>query len=340
MEQQEVEKQLKILSAIMHIHQSIGANLELDEIGRVLVGELIAIIPCDGCAILLFDGEKVGILAERGFQVMLGGKAFTTEMPTLQHIISTKQSIYTGDIRTSTMSSCVPEDCVMRSIICTPIIVSDEVVGIIHLDAKAQDVFTEEDLHFVEVLAKEISLAVARSMQYSHIKAMAVRDPLTGCYNRRKFDEDLSVSVARSNRYERPLSLLLIDIDWFKTFNDFHGHPRGDELLKQITAFLSRAIRHCDQLYRYGGEEFTIVLPETNKEGAYIVAKRICEHVKEQDFYGARESQPEKRLTVSIGIASLPADANTQDDLLRAADSALYKAKQSGRNTVCAISDT
>ena len=337
MDQQEMEKQLKILSAIMHIHQSIGANLELDEIGRILVVELIGIIPCDGCAILLFDGEKVGILAEKGFQVMLGGKEFTTALPSIQHIISTKESIYTGDRRQSILSSCVPEQCVMRSIICTPIIVNDEVKGIIHLGAKAQDVFTEEDLNFVGVLAKEISLAVARSMQYSHIKAMAVRDPLTGCYNRRKFDEDLSVSLARSNRYERPLSLLLVDIDWFKAYNDFHGHPRGDELLKKITALLSGVIRHCDQLYRYGGEEFTIVLPETNKEGAYIVAKRICDRIEQENFDGVRESQPEKRLTVSIGLASLPADANAQDDLIRAADSALYKAKQSGRNTICVI---
>ncbi len=335
----DTEKQLRMLSAAMTIHHSIGANLELDKIGSILVQELTAIVPCEGCAILLFDDKKVGILAESGFRVKLDEKVLTTDLPALQQIVSTKQSVTSGDIAKSPLSSCVPADCVMKSMICTPIMVNGAVKGAIHIDSLAADAFTKDDLHFVELLTKEISLAVARSLQYSSVKAMAVRDPLTECYNRRKFDEDLSLLLSRCSRYERPLSLLIIDIDWFKAYNDFHGHPRGDELIKEIAAFFSRAIRFCDQLYRYGGEEFVIILPETDSEGALVLARRICILIEQQTFAGASESQPGKRLTVSIGVANVPADGKSREELLQAADSALYKAKQSGRNRVCSVGD-
>ena len=335
MAEEDAEKQLGVLSAIMTIHHSIGANLELDEISRILVKELAFIVPCDGCAILLFDDKKVGILAEKGFQVMLDENSFTTDMPAIRQIIDTKRSLYTGDILKGPTASCVPAGCVMKSMICTPITVNNDVRGIIHLDSRKQDAFTLEDLQFVELLAREISLAVARSFQYAHVKALAVRDALTGCYNRWKFDEDLRSTLAACLRYNRSVSLLMIDIDWFKSYNDFHGHPKGDALLKKITDILSQTIRLCDKLYRYGGEEFVVLLPETSREGALLAAKRIHRYVEQQQFEGAQESQPGKRVTISIGIASYPDDGNEEKLLVAAADSALYKAKQTGRNRVC-----
>lgn len=335
MEEGDADQQLKVLSALMTIHHSIGANLELDEIGRILVKELALIVPCEGCAILLFDDRKVGILAERGFQVMLGDKAFTTDMPAIKQIIDTKRSIHTGDILKGPAASCVPAGCVMKSMICAPIIVRDQVSGIIHLDSRKKDAFSPDDLLFVELLAKEISLAVARSLQYAHVKALAVRDALTGCYNRWKFDEDLRSTVSCCKRYNRPLSLLMIDIDWFKSYNDFHGHPKGDALLKEITDILSQTIRLCDKLYRYGGEEFIVLLQETNREGALLAAKRLHRQIEQHEFEGARECQPEKRITISIGVATSPDDGNEENALVAVADSALYKAKQTGRNRVC-----
>jgi len=335
MAERDADQQLKVLSALMTIHHSIGANLELDEIGRILVKELALIVPCEGCAILLFDDKKVGILAERGFQIMLGDKAFTTDMPAMKQIIDTKRSIHTGDVLNGPAASCVPVGCVMKSMICAPIIVGDEVRGVIHLDSRQEDAFSPEDLLFVELLAKEISLAVARSLQYAHVKALAVRDALTGCYNRWKFDEDLRSTLSCCSRYNRPLSLLMVDIDWFKSYNDFHGHPKGDALLKKVTDILSQTIRLCDKLYRYGGEEFVILLQETNRECAVLAAKRIQKFMEQQQFEGAQESQPGKRLTISIGVSSYPDDGETENTLVAVADSALYKAKQSGRNQVC-----
>ena len=337
MSAQDAEKQLRVLSAIMKIHHSIGANLELEEIGRILVAELADIVPSQGSAILLFEGKDVMILAEKGFQVMLGKGKFTTDMPALQHIIETKQSIAAGDIGNSKAAACVPAGCAMNSMICTPVIVDDEVRGVIHLDSMQKDAFTDEDLQFVELLSREISIAIDRSLRYSRVKAMAVRDSLTGCYNRGKFDEDMTSSLSCCSRYIRPTSLLMVGLDWFKAFNDHHGHPRGDELLKHVTTVLARCIRLCDKLYRYGGEEFAVLLPETGREGALIAAKRICRTMEEQQFPGADSSQPGGKVTVSVGVASYPEDGATNSELVAAADSALYEAKQQGRNRVCTV---
>ena len=129
----------------------------------------------------------------------------------------------------------------------------------------------------------------------------------------------------------------MIDIDWFKNFNDFHGHPKGDELLKQIVKVFAGATRPSDKIYRYGGEEFAILLSDISTEGAMPIATRIRKAVEQEQFEGEKESQPRGKVTVSIGVAGLPSDANNKEGLIEAADSALYKAKQSGRNKVHAF---
>ncbi|MBI4685106.1 MAG: sensor domain-containing diguanylate cyclase [Nitrospirae bacterium] len=331
-------KQLKILTALVRVHHSIGADLELERIALILVGELTSILPCDGCAIMVFDENNVQILAEKGFKKMFGEKGFTTDLPAIKHIIQTKQSIYTGDITESQAASCVPLGCLMNSLICTPIIVDDCVRGIVHLDSEKKNSFTDEDLQFVELLAKEISIAVARSIKYSQVKSLAAIDVLTRCYNRRIMDEDLDVYISCYHRYKRTFSLMMIDIDWFKIFNDSHGHQKGDKVLKKIVDLFRHSIRTCDKVYRYGGEEFVILLPETEKAGAIVVAQRIQKAVELFQFAGEEESQPNKKITVSIGVASFPADTDSKESLIKSADSALYMAKQSGRNKVLPFS--
>lgn len=212
---------------------------------------------------------------------------------------------------------------------------NNEVRGIVHLDAKEKNIFSDEDCQFAELLAREISLIMTRSFDYSRIKELTERDHLTGSYNRRKLDQDFRVAESCFDRYHRPFLLLAIDIDRFKAYNDFHDHPMGDAVFIKISDIITLAIRLCDKLYRYGGEEFVVMLPETGKEGALVVAERIQRLIKEERFEGAEMSQEGKKLTVSIGVATLPDDAAITEALLEVADSSLYKAKESGRNRVC-----
>jgi diguanylate cyclase (GGDEF)-like protein len=330
----EVNKRDKKLAALVRINHSIGANLEVEEIARIAVRELTGIVNCDACAILMIADNKVKILAERGFSEIFAGIEFNTDMPAISYILKTKRGIFSGDILNSPAAGCVPQGCSMNSLICIPIILNGEITGIVHLDAARKNAFNQEDLEFSELLAKEISIAMERSLLYSQIKDISTRDGLTGCFNRRKFDVDIVAEIAAAGLDAKSLSLLMLDIDWFKKYNDGHGHPKGDELLKQMVQVFKDTIRPSDRVYRYGGEEFAVLLLNTGKEDAVSVAARIVKAVEREQFEGEKESQPNGKVTVSIGVANYPADANNQEELIKFADSALYKAKQSGRNQV------
>jgi diguanylate cyclase (GGDEF)-like protein len=164
---------------------------------------------------------------------------------------------------------------------------------------------------------------------------LAVRDGLTGLFNRRAFDNRLADEVQRAVRYQRPLSLLMIDIDYFKLYNDQHGHPQGDALLRELSTLFLSCVRSTDFVARYGGEEFVVILPETNTANGLAVARSILERVCVHPF-SYRETQPGGSLTVSIGVAGFDSEQPDPAHLLLAADQALYQAKGAGRNRVVA----
>lgn len=166
------------------------------------------------------------------------------------------------------------------------------------------------------------------------LEELANRDGLTGLHNHRCFQETLAMEVTRSDRYKREFALIFFDIDSFKHYNDTNGHPAGDELLRELANVIREFLRKSDFFARYGGEEFTVILPETSRKHATVVAGSIREIIENHPFY-AREKQPNGKLTVSIGIAVYPNDAETGDGLVDKADQALYKAKHTGRNKVC-----
>src|SRR4030065_163537 len=154
-------------------------------------------------------------------------------------------------------------------------------------------------------------------------------------YNHRYFRVRFKVELERANRYKRPISLIMIDIDFFKHYNDAHGHPQGDEVLKSFSVILKKTIRDSDIACRYGGEEFAIILPETGGELAFAAAERVRKAIETNDFPGG-ETQPCGRGTVSMGVSSYT-EGMSADELLKSADNALYRAKEEGRNRVCKI---
>lgn len=162
---------------------------------------------------------------------------------------------------------------------------------------------------------------------------LSITDGLTGLHNHKHFYERLVEEMERARRYNNPLSLIMADIDHFKNYNDTHGHLEGDFLLKELASHMKKSVRFQDIVSRYGGEEFSIILPETGKEGAITLAERIRCSVAEQQF-PHKETQPGGNLTISFGVATFPDDARDPETLVERADKALYLAKGMGRNRV------
>jgi diguanylate cyclase (GGDEF)-like protein len=163
------------------------------------------------------------------------------------------------------------------------------------------------------------------------LQQLAVTDGLTGLYNYQYFKHKLQMEIVRSKRHGLPMSLLMMDIDHFKTYNDRFGHPLGDRILRRFSNLLFEKVRQIDILARVGGEEFALILPGTPKEGAFSVAEKLRMLI-ESSYFPLSEKLPLGRVTMSVGAASCPVDAQNEEDLVRFADAALYRAKKEGRN--------
>ncbi len=220
-----------------------------------------------------------------------------------------------------------------HSVLCVPIRSGKNVYGILHMASRYQNAFDEEDAALANAIGEQIGMVVESARLFEEINRLAITDDMTGLYNIRYLRRVLGEEVKRSIRYNRPLSFIMLDIDFFKIYNDKHGHPRGDEVLRILAGLLQQNTRDVDTVFRYGGEEFSVIIPEVGKQEAYAMAERIRRVVQEH-LFPYEEDQPGGNLTVSIGVASLPDDAQEGEELVDKADRALYRAKQSGRNRV------
>jgi diguanylate cyclase (GGDEF)-like protein len=206
---------------------------------------------------------------------------------------------------------------------------SGRVIGVLALYDRPSSPFTDADLETIRTFAEQASVAVDNVLLHQEAQRLSVTDGLTGLSNYRAFQRQLAREVERAVRFHRPLGLLLLDIDHFKNVNDSHGHQVGDAVLVELSQRVQAEVRDVDSVARYGGEELVIILPETDSDGAGLLAERICESVRRLPFDAGTTTLP---VTVSIGVAALPAHGSTPADLLRAADEAMYAAKGAGRD--------
>lgn len=212
-----------------------------------------------------------------------------------------------------------------------PMLKEGELYGVVKVGPKINgEAFSENDLEFFATLASQAVIAFENARLYS----LAITDSITKLYIHRYFQLRLEEEVARSRRYNATISLLMCDLDFFKPINDNYGHQQGDLMLKEISNILRKNVRNTDIAARYGGEEFSIILPETTQSDARVVAERIRRDVYKHDFPSLIPGQPPLKCTISIGVAGFPLNADTKDQLIQKADSALYKAKETGRNKV------
>ncbi|MDP2939738.1 MAG: GGDEF domain-containing protein [Candidatus Omnitrophota bacterium] len=190
----------------------------------------------------------------------------------------------------------------------------------------------EEDKEKFNILAQQFALGLRRVRLYEKIEELAITDSLTHIFTRRYALERLEEEFSRALKYKLSLSLLMIDVDNFKTFNDKYGHLVGDVILKEIALVIKSNIREIDLLGRFGGEEFICILPETDEQGANFAAERIRSSVQEKEIKAYDELL---KATISVGIATFPKNASKPTELIDKSDWALYRAKNMGRNRVC-----
>ncbi len=213
-----------------------------------------------------------------------------------------------------------------------PLAAGREALGVLLLGGTVPRALGAADKERFGVVAEQCALALQNAMLHEDLELLAVTDRMTGMYNHVYGVQRLDEEVKRAARFDHPLSVLMLDIDDFKSFNDTYGHPAGDELLAAVGVVIRRALRDMDIAVRYGGEEFAVILPETPAAGAMLVAERIRQDIGELRF-DAGASGPAYR-TVSLGVAEYPADATSGRTLVEAADRALYRAKRAGKNRV------
>ncbi|MEP6913546.1 MAG: diguanylate cyclase [bacterium] len=224
-----------------------------------------------------------------------------------------------------------------ESFISYPITMGGRKIGVLNVtDKSGGRIFDEVDLSMLEIIGPQIAVALERAEwqeRATQFQLMSITDPLTGLLNRRYLEERLTEELNRSKRYSYPMSCLMIDIDDFKSYNDRNGHQAGDVALKITAHSLKAALRSADIACRYGGEEFCILLPQTSLTEAGVIAERMRHKVTETDYpYG--KSQPQRTVSISIGISTFGKHIDTAESVIAAADRALYDAKRLGKNRI------
>ena len=216
-----------------------------------------------------------------------------------------------------------------------PLKIGDESIGVLNLADKADsEVFSEADMVFLDYFASYASMAIKGAQYYQkseEMRTLSITDSLTGLFNRRYFDERLFEELQRAGRYDSAVSLAMLDIDSFKVFNDTEGHLAGDEVLKEVAEISRESIRSIDIIARCGGEEFCIIMPQTDREEAFLVAERVRINIREL-VPRIWKNFPHERLTVSIGIVRFPTDGTDAKTLIKNMDKALYRAKIQGKD--------
>jgi len=219
-----------------------------------------------------------------------------------------------------------------NSAISAPLQIHGTVMGVINVNNKKNHrTYSSEDLRLIEAIAGHAAVALRNAQLYEETLELAKRDSLTGLANHGHFWSTLEFEIDRARRYDREVSLVMVDIDLFKAYNDHYGHMAGDEALVEVARSIGGSSRNHDFAARYGGEEFAIILPETGKAGGVIVAEKLRKSIADRTFSNEKGG----KLTVSAGVSIFPHDAHSAASLVESADSRLYIAKDRGRNFVC-----
>ena len=328
----QLREQDKELTLINRLTTIITSSMSIGEIFEGFANELKEVVDVDWATIALVEGDQLyfsalssilGSAWQTGERIPLKGTA-------TQWVCREKKSLYEANLaqhcRFWTGDYHLRQG--IHSIVYLPLTIKDNAIGSLILASRRPNAYSPKGIRLLERVASQIATPIENSQLYIKAERRSRIDELTGLFNRRHFEERLKEELARHSRYGGVFSLSLIDLDNFKTYNDIYGHPSGDKLLNQVGGIIQNSIRSGDQAFRYGGDEFVVILPETAMDDAYTVAERVREQI------ATEMKAKEIAVTCSIGLASYPSDGVMLEELLTIADTALYYAKHTGGNRV------
>ena len=336
-----LEVRLRELTLLFDITRSINSTLELGELIKLITEMVGVALGFQEFAVLMLDepaGELV-VSATYGFteQTDVDGLRMKLGVGAPGRAAQRGEIVLVDDVSKDADYLPYPSRPLVGSFLAVPLKYKDTVVGVLSFNRPMVAGFAGDEIKLLAAVANQAAMAIMNARLYQETVELSLTDALTGTANRRHLFQRLEMEVTRAQRFGNDLSLIMIDIDHFKNYNDRNGHPAGDEVLKGVAAALLRTVRKIDTVARYGGEEFAVILPQIRREEAVAVGEKLRRAVSSIEFPHA-DSQPGGRVTISIGVAHFPTDAQDLTQLLLRSDAALYAAKNSGRNRLVAYS--
>lgn len=332
----QLKEQYEELSALFQVSRSLTSALDQNLLFEKIFHVFRDALHCDRIVLLLYHpgSESLEVTKTTGLDsATVKGMSFKLGQGISGLVAASMQPIYSPDLATddrnlSYKGRWVSTGCLLSM----PMVLHNRLIGVLNIHHQQTDAFTPVAQQMAQAIADQAAISIENARLYEKTRTLSATDDLTGLANRRQFQDFLQREWAQSRRYHNNFSLLMIDIDKFKDYNDSHGHLKGDIALKKVAALLLQNTRGIDLVARFGGEEFILLLPKADKEGSLAVAKKLCQCIADEYFTGMEISQPQKKLTVSIGTSTFPTDSTDIYDLLNLADEALYHAKRRGRN--------
>ncbi|GFO68070.1 GGDEF domain-containing protein [Geomonas limicola] len=335
---EELESQVKALKDLIEVAKAVVSTLDLDTVLQAILTSAMGLASTPAGSVALYNEERqeLTLHAHSG----LTADFIKKERWTVASGGLTDQVLKAGEIsfiedtaKISFFKNPIALNEGIRSLVCVPLVFQSRIMGILYLDDFEPRQFDRDKLNLLSILASFAAMAIHNATLHKRTKLMAITDSLTGLHNHRYFKQFFKQEMGRARRYHKPFSIIMMDVDDFKSFNDSFGHAVGDELLTVMGAVILETIRGVDVAFRYGGEEFIVLLPETRLEKAILAAERLRAAVQAGTANKLAGSRG-RGVTVSIGVASYPENADKMDELFNIVDSLLYQAKRCGKNKV------
>ncbi len=344
-----LQRKLSRYTQLQTIADELSHLTDLGAIAALGVERAFSLIgKSDVCLIFLVDSERqeLSLFASKRRESAVSIRAKHGDQFD-RHVLRTHRPLLVNDVRRDfRFTLAVSPEREISSVIACPLMLGQRPSGVLRLDSPQSAAYNQDDLRFLDILLDLVSAAMTNARLFAQTQQLALTDGLTGLLLRRPFLEQLARELSRAVRSREPVSVLMVDVDHFKSYNDAFGHTAGDLVLKDIADILRAVVLPGGLSARYGGEEFVVFLPRTARHQASDVAEAIRRQVERRVTGGAsarartgdrtRSAGPARSVTVSVGVASFPDDAQVDLELIRVADQRLYEAKRNGRNLVCA----